>query len=638
MARAADASTRPPTATGHPEARSGDRLPPSADPGTADPTASEPSTEPEPRPPEPAEPEAPTDRDRRDVRLLLAALALPLLVAAVTLVAVVGNAYHPAADYALTEMQVRDVGRHPVLVGLYSRDTWNHPGPALFYLLAPVYRALGGMSVGIHVGALLINGAAVLGMALIARRRGGMPLMLLTVLGSGLLMRTLGAEFVGDPWNCFVTVLPYGLMIFLTWSMACGDLWALPVGAGVATYLAQTHIGFVPLALPLLVVGAGALAYAAWRPGEVAVERRGLLRAGLVTVAVLGVMWLPPLVDVLVNAPSNLREAGSWFRHGSEQSKSAGAGWRVVTGQFGGLPEWLVSKRTAEVGGESPFIKTAPLPWLLLPVAAGGVYLWRAKGAGRRLVAVVGVTLLLSMAAVARTIGAAFDYRLRWTWVPAMIAAVMAAWAGWRWLVGRRPGAARWLTGAAVAGIVAVTAVNTVTAATQGTPYEADSDVVAALVPDVREAVDDELAASGGKGQVMVGDLFANGSWYARSVVLELERAGYDARSPAVYQDLFGEHRTVDGAGDVRLFVAVDLGIQAFEQQPNLRKVAEWVGITDERRESGEGRIEDFQFRALAGEVTPRQYQYGSSLIDLWLHQGTDATAYAVAVFVEESD
>jgi hypothetical protein len=535
-------------------------------------------------------------------------------------------------------MQVRDVGRHPVLVGLYSRDTWNHPGPAMFYLLAPVYRVLGGMSVGIHVGSVLINGAALVGMALIARRRGGMPLMLLTVLGSLLLVRTLGAEFVGDPWNCYVTVLPFGLMIFLAWSMACGELWALPVGAGVATYLAQTHIGFVPLALPLLAWGVGALALAAWRPGgDVVVERRALARAGLVSAAVLGVMWLPPLVDVVMNAPSNLRHAASWFRHGSDQSRTVAEGWRVVTGQFGGAPEWLVDKQPAEVGGESPFIKVAPLPWALPFLVAGGVYLWRKGGAGRRLAALVGVTLLVSFAAVVRTVGPAFDYRLRWTWVVAMVTTVMAAWAGWRWLVDRRPGAQRWLTGAAVAGIVVVSGVNTVTAAGQGTPYEPDSDVIAALMPDVKAAVDDALGPDG-DGQVLVGDLFANGSWYARSIVLELEKDGYDAGVPEVYQDLFGEHRVADGQGDVRLFVAMDAGVHTFEEAPGLEKVAEWVGIDRERMEEGEAAIRDFQAEVEAGDMTPEDYDFKRSWVDLGLHQDTDATAYTVAVFEDTSE
>lgn len=574
----------------------------------------------------------------RGARLVMGALLLPLVVSLVTLVAFVGNAYHPASDYALTEMQVRDVGRHPVLVGLYSRDTWNHPGPAMFYLIAPVYRLLGSMSVGIHVGSLVINGAALVGMALIARRRGGMPLMLLTVLGSLLLVRTLGAEFVGDPWNCYLTVLPFGLMIFLAWSMACGELWALPLGAGVATFVAQAHVGFVPLALPLLAWGAGALVLAAWRPrGDVVVERQSLVRAGLVSAAVLGVMWLPPLIDVFMHAPSNIREAASWFRHGSDQSRTFAEGWRVITGQFGGAPEWLVDKKPAEVGGESPFINVSPLPWALPFLVAGGVYLWREGGAGRRLAALVGVTLLVSFTAVVRTVGPAFDYRLRWTWVVAMVTTVMAAWAGWRWLVGRRPGAQRWLTGAAVAGIVVVSGVNTVTAAGQGTPYEPDSDVIAALMPDVKAAVDEALGPDG-EGQVFVGDLFANGSWYARSIVLELEKDGYDARVPDLYKDLFGRHRVVDGQGDVRLFVAMDQGVYTFEQAPNLEKVSEWVGIDRDEMEEGEAAIRDFAAQVEAGDMTPEDYDFKRSWVDLGLHEGTDATAYSVAVFEASSE
>ena len=65
----------------------------------------------------------------------------------------------PASDHALTELQVRDVGHHPVLVGLYSRGDWSHPGPALFYLLAPFYRLVGGASIGMNLGALAITAA-----------------------------------------------------------------------------------------------------------------------------------------------------------------------------------------------------------------------------------------------------------------------------------------------------------------------------------------------------------------------------------------------------------------------------------------------------------------------------------------------
>ncbi|HET6949830.1 MAG TPA: hypothetical protein VFI47_05630, partial [Acidimicrobiales bacterium] len=209
--------------------------------------------------------------DDRRARLLALALALlPFAVSAVALVLAVGGRYVPSSDHAMTEMQIRDVGRHDVLVGLYSRADWNHPGPMIFYLLAPFYWLTGGLAIGMNLGALAINGGSVAGMGLIARRRGGTPLMLLTLLGCTLLLRTLGAEFAHDPWNCFITTLPFGLMIFLAWSMWCGEAWALPVGAVVATFLTQTHIGFVVLALPLLAWGGLGLAVSAWRGGSTA--------------------------------------------------------------------------------------------------------------------------------------------------------------------------------------------------------------------------------------------------------------------------------------------------------------------------------------------------------------------------------
>ena len=151
---------------------------------------------------------------------------VPLLVSAVTVFVRVRSSYYPAGDVAGTELQVRDVGHHPVLLGLFSRDGWNHPGPILFYVLAVPYRLTGGRSIGLLLGALLINGAAILGMALIARRHGGTPLLLLTLLGCGLVVRSFGPDLVRDPWNVSITVLPFGLLVFLTWEMISGSAWA----------------------------------------------------------------------------------------------------------------------------------------------------------------------------------------------------------------------------------------------------------------------------------------------------------------------------------------------------------------------------------------------------------------------------
>src|SRR2546421_9972242 len=78
---------------------------------------------------------------RRQLIGLAVALALvPLLISAVAVAVKVGDTYYPGSALPLTELRTRDVGRHPVLLGLPSRDRWNHPGPALFYLLSAPYR------------------------------------------------------------------------------------------------------------------------------------------------------------------------------------------------------------------------------------------------------------------------------------------------------------------------------------------------------------------------------------------------------------------------------------------------------------------------------------------------------------------
>ena len=129
---------------------------------------------------------------------------------------------------------------------------------------------MGGWSIALPVGAVAINAAAIAGMALVARRRGGRSLMLLTLLGSALLVRALGPEYLLNPWNPYVPALAFGLVVFLTWAMTCGETWALPVAAGVGSFCIQTHVGYVPLVVPLLVWGFGWLAWSMRRAGRLA--------------------------------------------------------------------------------------------------------------------------------------------------------------------------------------------------------------------------------------------------------------------------------------------------------------------------------------------------------------------------------
>jgi len=605
------------------------------------------------------------DDDRLVGRLALAATLVPFGVAAVTLLVAVGGDYHPASDHALTEMQVRSVGRDEVLVGLYSRDTWNHPGPALFWLLAPVYRLTGSMSVGINLGALAINAAAVAGMAVVARRRGGTSLLLVALLAAALVMRTLGAEFLHDPWNCYVTVLPYGLLILLAWTAWRGDLWALPVAAAVTTYLAHTHVGFAPLATPLLGwAGLGVLVSVLRRRGRASAgdapdgsgdpapdaaadgdgpaapagagrSSRPLVVAVLASVGVLALGAVPVVLDALGDGPSNLREIVDYFRHPDEPTKTLGDGVRVMIGQWGGVPEWLTVKQPFTWLGESPYVDGAPFPWVLFVFVAAAVLLRRRRVEGAvALAATVGLVLVVGAVAVGRTIGPAFDYRLRWTFMPAMVGGVVIGWAGWRVAADRWPGTGeRVLRGAALAVLAVVGGVNVATAATAGTPQDLDSAAVASITDQVLDTLPDDPG-----GTVVVNDAFHAGAWYARGLVLQLERRGIDVGVPAYVADEYGRHRVADPAeaGEV-LVVVRDQYVDAFAERPEMRVVAEWWAIPPEEAADLVLELDRLQAELDAGRIGPSEHARRHGEVYRALTDGGRAHAYRVVVFRDES-
>ena len=561
--------------------------------------------------------------DGRLVRAVLALILLPLVVGAITLFVAVRPGFMPTADHALIEMQVRDVGHHELLSGLYSREDWGHPGPMFAYLAAPVYRLLGSTPVAVNTVALIINGGAIAGMALIARRLGGRAPMLATLVASALLLRTLGAEIVRDPWNNYVTVLPFGLMIFLTWAMLCREAWALPAGVVVASFLAQTHVGFVLLAGPLLLLGAGALVVAAWRagPGD---DRRRLVRPGLLALGLGALLWLPVGYDVLINRrDSNLAHLVRYFRHSKEATHSLLQGWGVVTGQFAWPPEWASNALGQSFFGEDRHMDTRPLPLLLAVVALAAVVVWR-RPAGRRLVVALLAALGLGIVAIVRTLGPAFYYRLFWNWIPPVVAFVVVGWAGWilverRWA--RR--GARVMTAAAVVVLAVLAVVNSVTQVTTDTRAEADAHVVATLLP----ALLDDL--NGREGTVIITDAGGSGAWYARGLFLELERRGIDVKVPASDLEPYSAHRVYRGGRVAAAYVLThNQYVVDMARDPDLTLVAEWSSVSADDLAGADRGAAALEAEAPGEDAAILQDVARASLYDKDL-----ATYYAAAIF-----
>ena len=85
-------------------------------------------------------------------------LVLAPLVAVLVALVVSGRAggWHPASDVAVEVLRIREVGgRHTPLVGVHSRYGWDHPGPVLFWALAPFSWLFG--TAGVLVGVVVLN-------------------------------------------------------------------------------------------------------------------------------------------------------------------------------------------------------------------------------------------------------------------------------------------------------------------------------------------------------------------------------------------------------------------------------------------------------------------------------------------------
>jgi hypothetical protein len=499
------------------------------------------------------------------VRLAIALILAPLFVSAI-IALVQGGDQVPTSDFALTELRTRDVGSHAVLTGLYSRADWAHPGPALFYLLAVPYRLSGANPGGINVGALIINGAALVGMAAIARRLGGPPLALLTLLGGSLLARSLGADVIRDAWVPNISVLPYGLLLFLTWAMTCGHRWALPVAVGVGSFLVQTHVQYSVLALPLVAGGT-------WVMVTTRRRHHGFTPTVTVTIAVGAVMWFPPLVDQIIGG-HNLAHIADYFQHPDEKLHTLGDGWRVVSAQFAAPPEWLTGFRRAEPGTAMPQdFHRAPLPALLLPVLIAAAWLWRGRRFDvLRLMGVLGLAAALGMLSVARTIGGVYAYRLQWAAVLAMVAAVAVVWISWLLLARRAPWSDPWLARGVVIGLLLLAGVNALAAAREdlapAPPWDKHEAELAVLVPSVIAALPDR------SGDVVLRAQ-GFGVWYTRGLLLALERSDIGARTQTDPSYVVGNHR-VYRHGPVRAVfrVALQQEVASTLGRPGARLIA----------------------------------------------------------------
>ena len=412
-------------------------------------------------------------------------MVIPVVV---SVVSGLNQGWIPLGDQGFIASRAYDVlSLHTPLVGNWSstsipgKPAAYHLGPLLYWLLAVQARFLSPAAMVVTIGA--INAASLIGTVVLARRRGGLVLMFATAIALGLMVRSLGLSLLHDIWNPTVPIMPFTFLIYLCWSIACGEYRLLPVTVLVASFIVQSHlvmlipsVGMVGLALLGLAVVRGriqwpaSLAGAAAEPaGEDARSvRRWLMGAG----AVAAVCWIAPAIDQLVHRPGNLVALARTVVTGARPVGPTG-GWHVLANAVGIPPAWLTRQFTA-AHPPSP-VDVSVSAWNQISAAlilAGLVAAaWVAIRRGRRDVAAaalmalwVSIAVGLAASGTPQRLAGTLSYTIRWA-----NPAGMWAWLTLAWSVATlaRPGPVfaalgqrrRWALGTAATAAVAAAAV-----------------------------------------------------------------------------------------------------------------------------------------------------------------------------------
>lgn len=528
-------------------------------------------------------------------RLVLVLLVLVLLPVVIVTLGAISGPWFPAGDWAMLELATHDVGGdHSPLVGPYSRYGWNHPGPLLFYAFSPLYRLTGEAPWSMLVVAGLVNGGALAGMIVIAVRRGGRAFALVLSAALGLLVLSIGPALLHDPWNAWITVLPFGLALASAWAAALGSRRGLIVVASVGSFLVQAHIGFALLIATLWtfsVVGW-------WRSsapveqsrGRLSVRARPLLAAGVV---LLG-CWAPVAVDEVAGS-GNVSQVVRYFRGNGEAATGVRSAVGIAARELDLRAPWIVGEESIDPDGGS--VRPRPLLALVVPLSAlalaGSIALRQRDRSAVTLLVLVASVAGAGLASTARISGEAYEYLVRWWWV-------VAAWwwASVVWVLARAvivlvpSGTARIRlerTAAALAlGLLAITSAATTTRAIGAPVPIADQQArLASLTPPTLTAV--------GSRSVEVRGVGPGAGWLSDALGTRLVANGATVRAEDSQANKWGDHRRASGAQPVpRLVVATGRSADQWAATPGGQLLASWDpldGTEQTRRAELERRV-----------------------------------------------
>jgi hypothetical protein len=313
----------------------------------------------------------------RAERIEIVALALLAIVPIVPYLAQILGLGIPrfdlAADFALQEYDVRRVWSGETLLGLGSRWRWSHPGPLLFYFIAPFQKIFGTSSTGLYVGTWALSASSAAVSVAATRKWAGRPHAISALI---VIVCWFGAfgNIAHNPWVRMVLALPLFAYVVLAALFARGAPGAAIAAVPFGSVVAQTHV--------LTIETVGVVGVAALVAFVLSARRRGGLtradkRCLLLAIGLVVILFLPPIIEqVRAKAgEGNVDRLIAFQRTRTGTSKPLGDAFRNWTFANSWLVDRILSGSMLEEGEVPMVMRWDPVPasvsrtaWTILTV------------------------------------------------------------------------------------------------------------------------------------------------------------------------------------------------------------------------------------------------------------------------------
>ena len=401
-------------------------------------------------------------------------------------------------------------------------------------------------------------------------------------------IRGYGQVPLTQPWNPYLPLIAWVLVLLAAWAVLCGDHLMLIPLVVAATFCAQTHVPYLLLGAGMFALGLGVVVARARRTPE---EQRGAPMRSIAWAVGIGVvLWIPPVIDQLTNDPGNGRELIEHFGSPPEPALGIGDGVELALRH---LDPAGITRQVVEAGS---FVSSASAWRGVITVAVwivAAVVAWRiGSRALKSLHVVVGVALGLGLVSMARIFGRPWFYLTLWAWGTTTIMVGAVLWTVLAWWKRRAPTDRRdaVVRVALAAGVVAVVATVVTTANFAGAdhPEERLSVAVGALAAPTYDAVVAGIgAATGEDGAYLVrwsdaADIGSPGF----GLLDELERRGLDVAADQYFHVPVTDHRTMArGEAQAQIHLATGGYVDVWRGEPDAIAVAEYDPRTAEQRQ-----------------------------------------------------